>query len=186
MSFQSRVVGVTQPVKPLADVRRGDARRTQIGGPEGIASAFQVSAYSGEPLSTIRARNLLSKHACRLALLDEPEELGPEVTFVFDASLLADVAERLARARPGPDFPIGGPSGELQCERPSCDSAEKVALREAIQVGGMNVSNASTIDLAVRDEPLKDEVFEPVCRVSVNFIVVIHLISRKQKPPTYC
>jgi hypothetical protein len=37
------------PEEPLADVRRADARSAQIGGPDGIAQAFQVSAYSGEP-----------------------------------------------------------------------------------------------------------------------------------------
>ncbi len=116
VSFQSRVVGVTHPVKPLSDVRRGDARRAQIGGPDSIASVFQVNAYSGEPLTPILARNLLSKHDCRSPVADESEEHGPEVALVYDALALADVAERLAGARPCPDFAVVGPAGELKGE----------------------------------------------------------------------
>jgi hypothetical protein len=54
-------------------VRRPDARSAQIGGPDGISHSFQVSAYSGEPLAAIFARNLFAKHDCRAALGDEPK-----------------------------------------------------------------------------------------------------------------
>jgi hypothetical protein len=45
----------------LPDVRRSDARSAQIGGPDGISHSLQVSAYSGEPFTSIVARNLFSK-----------------------------------------------------------------------------------------------------------------------------
>ena len=54
-------VGHGDKEEALPDVRRTDARRCKIGGPDGIARCFQVSAYSGEPRESIRARNLLSK-----------------------------------------------------------------------------------------------------------------------------
>jgi hypothetical protein len=41
------------PVEPLPDVRGANARRAQIGGPDGIPQRFQVSAYSGEPGAAI-------------------------------------------------------------------------------------------------------------------------------------
>jgi hypothetical protein len=61
----------------LPDVRRPDARSAQIGGPDGIAQSFQVSAYSGEPVSASRARNLLANDDWRPALGDEPMKSGP-------------------------------------------------------------------------------------------------------------
>ncbi|HEX3122196.1 MAG TPA: hypothetical protein VHQ21_02755, partial [Rhodanobacteraceae bacterium] len=80
--FASVAFSVGQPVKPLPDVRRPDARSAQIAGPDGISQCFQVSAYSGEPYAAILARNLLSKDACRPALRDEVQELGPQMPLV--------------------------------------------------------------------------------------------------------
>src|SRR5690606_33298521 len=70
-------VGVGQPVKPLPDVRRADARSAQIGGPDCISQCFQVRAHSGEPSPSILARNLLSKDDWRPALIDEPSPMRP-------------------------------------------------------------------------------------------------------------
>jgi hypothetical protein len=63
---------VGHPPQPLPDVGRADARSAQIGGRDGIAHSFQVSANSGEPLDAGRAaRNLFAKDDWRRALLDE-------------------------------------------------------------------------------------------------------------------
>jgi len=83
------------PEQPLADVRRTDARSREIGGPDGISQVLQVSAYSGEPFTSILARNLFSKHRCRAALGDETVKSGPEVALVGMASLLASDRKRL-------------------------------------------------------------------------------------------
>jgi hypothetical protein len=64
-SRQSRVVGVGHEVESLADVRGADASSAQIGRPDGVACAFQVSRNSVEPRSAVRSRNLLSKHDWR-------------------------------------------------------------------------------------------------------------------------
>lgn len=53
---------VGHPVKSLAEVRRLDPRSAQIGRPHFIGCSFQISLYSGEPLTSKRARNLFSKH----------------------------------------------------------------------------------------------------------------------------
>jgi hypothetical protein len=58
-------------------VRRADARSAQIGGPDGISQCFQVKTYSSEPLTSKRARNLLSNDDCRTALGDELTKSGP-------------------------------------------------------------------------------------------------------------
>jgi hypothetical protein len=73
----------------LTDVRRPDARSAQIGATVGIVQSFQISEYSIEPLTSKRARNLLSKDRCRAALSDETAELRPKVTRVLRAKLLA-------------------------------------------------------------------------------------------------
>ena len=44
---------VGHPVKPLSDMRRALARSAQIGGPDCITQSFQVSTYSGEPVTSI-------------------------------------------------------------------------------------------------------------------------------------
>ena len=95
LSFQSRVDGVAQPVKPLADVRCAFARSAQIGGPDGISHSFQVNANSGEPFTSIAARNLFAKDHCRAALGDELEKSGPDVALVGMSSALADARKRL-------------------------------------------------------------------------------------------
>jgi hypothetical protein len=70
-SFQSRTVGVTHPVRSVADVRRTDARSRERHAPEGVTHAFQVSVYKVDPSIDSLARNLLSKDDWRPALRDE-------------------------------------------------------------------------------------------------------------------
>ena len=90
-SLWSRVVGVGHgdEVEALPDVRCADASSAQIGRPDGVACAFQVSRYSVEPRPASRSRNLLAKEDCRAALADELEQDGPEVAVVVEAALLS-------------------------------------------------------------------------------------------------
>jgi hypothetical protein len=128
----SPFTGVGQPdsneVEALTDVRRTDARSAQISSPEGIARAFQVSAYSVEPREAVRARNLLSKDDWRAALSDETEPLGPEVALVVNAFASAGDREGLTGARAGPDGPVVGPAGESEGVAPDSDACEEVRL----------------------------------------------------------
>jgi hypothetical protein len=73
----------------LSDVRCADARRAQIGSPEGIGQCFHFRTYSSEPRAAVSARNLLSKDDWRLAGFNEALEFWPKVTFVVFAFLLA-------------------------------------------------------------------------------------------------
>src|SRR5690606_10645840 len=73
----SSTSGVGHPPKPLADVRRTDARSRQIGGPDDISQRFQVRPYSGEPFTSSLARNLFSKDNWRTALLHKPSPRPP-------------------------------------------------------------------------------------------------------------
>jgi hypothetical protein len=93
-------------------MRGADARSAQICRPNGVARCFHVGAYSVEPAEAVLACNLLSTDDWRAALCDEPMELRPEVTLVFDALALARGAEGLARAGACPDGLIVAPSGE--------------------------------------------------------------------------
>jgi len=70
-------VGVGHPVQSLPDVRRTEARSAGIDRPDGVRLAFQVSAYSVEPMQRVLACNLLAKDNERAALADDLEERGP-------------------------------------------------------------------------------------------------------------
>lgn len=73
----SEAVGLAHPdvIKSLTDMRAAEARSAQIARPEGVARSFQIVRYKIEPVH--RARNLLSKHDWRSALLDKPEPRRP-------------------------------------------------------------------------------------------------------------
>jgi hypothetical protein len=63
--------------------------------PAGVVFCFQVCEDSIEPRLLYRVCNLLAKDDCRLMLLDEPEESGPQVALVCEASAstLPDVSD---------------------------------------------------------------------------------------------
>jgi hypothetical protein len=103
--LKSRAAGVGQadasfsnPIKPLPDVGRTEARSAGINRPEGVSRSFHVSLYKVEPSKAVFARNLFAKDDCRLALLDEIVEVRPEVPLVIKPCSFACRAERLARA----------------------------------------------------------------------------------------
>lgn len=102
--FQSRAAAaVGHPVHAVSDVRSADARSRERDGPEGVAQSFQVSLYKVDPRPDVRACNLLTKDDWRAALLDEVVEGGPKVPLVSKPAAFACRAERLARARSGPN-----------------------------------------------------------------------------------
>jgi hypothetical protein len=140
----------------LPDVRGVDARRAQIGGPDGISQCFEVKAYIREPFPSSLARNLLSKDCWRIALGDEPSELGPEVALVFCAEAFAGGAERLARAAPSPDRAVVSPSSKSKSEGPSSDSCEEMALREFSDVFRSYIGDTPLVHNAVCDMLLAD------------------------------
>jgi hypothetical protein len=105
VSFQSRALGVTHKaiavcgeVDALATVGRIDAARWEYDRPCGVAFTCQVSKHSVEPSEANRARNLFSQDCSGPAGTGEPEELGPQMAFVFLSTLFSDGAVWLARA----------------------------------------------------------------------------------------
>jgi hypothetical protein len=134
VSFQSRADAVGHPVQPLSPVGRADARSAQIGSPAGISQSFQVKANSGEPFTSILARNLLSKHRCRSPLGDEIVKSGPKVALVGVSLSLASARKRLTRTGAGPDSGNAFESGPPQGKRPSSDPGEEMALVESGKV----------------------------------------------------
>ena len=117
------------PEQALSNVGRARARSAEIGGPDGISQVFQVSAYSGEPFTSILARNLLSKDRCREALGDEAVKSGPEVSLVGMTFVLSSARKRLTGTGAGPDWTM--PSGKvesigLKTTRVRSDSGEQI------------------------------------------------------------
>jgi hypothetical protein len=122
-------------------MRGADARSAQICRPNGVARCFHVRLYSVEPSEAVLARNLLSKDNWRMALADEPMELGPEVALVGKSCSLAGGAERLAGAGAGPDGLVVGPSCKTEGVGPDADPGEEVALGVALEVARSHVPN---------------------------------------------
>jgi hypothetical protein len=118
---------------------RARARSAQIGGPDCISHSFQVSAYSGEPFTSVLARNLLSKDCWRAALGDKAAELGPEMAGVGHAKALTRSRERLAGARAGPDRTLI--PRERKGVGPATNAGEEVALVVSPKIACSNVGN---------------------------------------------
>jgi hypothetical protein len=159
----------------LSDVRRAEARSAQIGSPDFIAQTFQVSAYSGEPFTPKRTRNLFSKRDCSVAESDEVAEDGPEVSFVFSAELLSALREWLTGTRAGSHWLVVRPSGESERKRPSADAGEEVLLSVASEFIGLHVHDAAFIHITSRDDVGADEFAQPCGSLRVIFIVVVHV-----------
>jgi hypothetical protein len=79
-------------------VRRADATSAQIGGPDGITRALQVTTNSGQPLKSRQFCNLLTKNDCRAPLADEPKEVRPQVPIIAESPARTRRAEWLAWA----------------------------------------------------------------------------------------
>jgi hypothetical protein len=169
---RARTVGVCHPVQPLSAVRRSDARSAQIGSPAGISQFFQVSANSSEPLSPIRARNLLSKDDCRTALGDEIVKSGPKVALVGVALALARARKRLTGTGACPDAGDAFESGPAQGEGPAADPGEEVALVVLGEFIGLYLQNAAAVHVASRQLASRDQLAEPGAGARVVVVVV--------------
>ena len=170
--MKSERLGVGHPIKPLTDMGRADARSAQIGGPAGISQCFQISAYSGEPFTSIRIRNLFSKRNCRAALGDEAVKSGPQMSLIGMALALSRARKRLTRTGAGPGVPIIAPSGEPEGERPSTESREEMGLGITAEIVGLHVNDAALVNVAGRDVTSLDEVAEPLRCIGVNLVVI--------------
>jgi len=124
-------------------VRRTDARSAQIGSPEGVARAFQVSAYSVEPREAVRARNLLPKDDWRAALADETKPLRPEVALVVGAPASASDGEGLAGARASPDGAAFRPACESERVLPDPDASKEVSTLSVADIFSLHFLDAA-------------------------------------------
>ena len=167
------VFGVGHPVQPLTLVRRADARSAQIGGPNRISHCFQVSSYSSEPFTSIRARNLLSKHDWRRALGDAVAKSGPKVPLVGFPFPFASDGERLAGARACPDWSVFGPPGVAEREAPSANPGEEVALCVSGEFIWVDVGDAAVVDYAWRDEAEFHQFPHPRAHLRVDVVVEV-------------
>jgi len=169
--------GVCHPEQPLSPVRRSDARSAQIGSPAGISQSFQVKANSGEPFTSILARNLLSKHRCRSPLGDEIVKSGPKVALVGVSLSLASARKRLTRTGASPDSGNAFESGPPQGERPSADPGEEVALVVSVEVFRFEVKYAPFVHCPGRQVPFRNQLTQPSASLRVIVVVEVQLFS---------
>jgi hypothetical protein len=132
--FQSRVAAVGHEVRSHSGVRCAEAASRGTNRPDGKGVVFQVSTNKIEPSFCDTVCNLFAKDNVRAALLDEPIPGGPKVPLVIKPFSFACEAERLARARAGPDGAIVGPTGEPQGIRPDTNAGEEVTLDKSVEV----------------------------------------------------
>jgi hypothetical protein len=83
--------------------------------------------------------------------LEEPEPVGPQVSFVSGSFTGSGNTERLTRAGSGDNGPVIWPSGAAEGERPSADSSKEMMLSESLQVVNSDILNISLIYFAGRN-----------------------------------
>ena len=128
--------GVGHKPETVPTMGRPDTASWQYSRRDGVAFAFQIMSGFVQPFMGNRGRNLFSKDDWRFALADEPEPYWPEMAFVRLALLLSGGTEGLAGATAGPDRSIVRPGCHSECEGPSTDSGEEVALGISAEVTG--------------------------------------------------
>jgi hypothetical protein len=159
---------------------RANARSTQTGGPTSISQCFQISAYSGEPFTSIRARNLLSKDDCRAALGDKVVKSGPKVPFIGFTLSLSRARKRLTWTGAGPNSAVIGPPGEPERVGPSADASKEVALEISVKLSCPDIGDVPLINFARRNVSGFDEVSQPLSGIGVNLVVIgwhLHLVG---------
>jgi hypothetical protein len=79
-------------------------------------------------------------------MLDDAEEVGPEVAGVVEAVTLSGAAERLARGGASPYWGVVRHSGEAQGAGPSCNPSKPVTLEKSSNVICVHLDDASFIN----------------------------------------
>ena len=157
-------------------MRRACAVCAQYGSPDGVTFRFQVSAYSIEPSELNRVFNLFAKDDVRAAVHDEAVELGPEVAFVGEAFAFTGGAESLTGTGAGPAGLVVRPAGQRQGTAPPSDPGEEMALNVSPKIVPGNVSDTSIIYFSFWNQPVVDKLAEPLRRIRVEFIVIVHFL----------
>jgi len=151
---------------------RADARSAEINRPAGVARSFQVSLYKVEPTEAVLARNLLAKDDWRAADRNEVVESRPKVPLVSKPCAFACRAERLARARSGPNGPLVIPPGLAEGVGPDTDPGKEMALCVGANVIRRHVLYAALVHVAVRDVTLCDQFPQPGRCLGVELVVI--------------
>lgn len=116
-------------------------------------------------------RNLFSKDDWRQALTDEVTPGWPQVPGVLEATPSTGAAERLTRARTGPNGNDLGPAGESEDVTPDPNAGEGVELPGVSDVVGDEIGDSCLKNFSWRDQVQHDQVAEPLRHEWVEFIV---------------
>jgi hypothetical protein len=138
------------PIEPVPNELRTDARSRERRTCEGITQSLQVRLNKVDPLLGSLACNLLSKDDWRAALSDKMEPGRPDMPLIVKPSSFTCRAERLARARTSPCADTWRPSGNLQGNGPARNPREEMETLKACEVSWLNVFDASSINSSGR------------------------------------
>jgi hypothetical protein len=128
--------------------------------------------YSIEPSEASSARNLFSSNDKGLACGDETGHFGPEVTDIGGSFHETGRREGLARAGAGPQGEGVGPASKAGSIGPSPDAGEQMNLGVPLEILGLDIHDATFVNVTGRDEPGIDEVTQPCGSMGIVLVVV--------------
>jgi hypothetical protein len=117
---------------------------------------------------------LFTKDRVRATLANEPEEVGPEISFVRVAFAFARRGVGLAGAASCPHASAVWPSSEPKSEGPTADTRKEVGLRRFADVVSRNKLNVSLIDFPFWKFAGSNQVSHPGRRVLIVLVKVNH------------
>ena len=87
--------------------------------------------------------------------------------------LESGATEGLAGTGGGPEANAGFDSGKLESERPPGDAGEEMALGVSVKIRHRHLSDGTRVDMAGRDESVRDQLTEPRAHIFIVVIIVV-------------
>jgi hypothetical protein len=151
-------------------MRRTRARGFDRTDPHGVAHGFQITSHKSEPFRC--RRNLFSNNCWSFALVNEPPELGPDMSLVGETLLLSGDGKWLARTGSADEGAIVGPTDAMSRVSPAAQSREIVLVDKFSDIVGGHFLNRAAINVAGPYQTLLHQVFQPFAYVFIGIVVI--------------
>lgn len=174
------------PIESVSDLRAVDGASREIDNPAGDTFRRQISADSVEPTVASLSRNLLShkdrrSESCAPSGTEQAKYVGPQMPWIGGPEPLAGCAERLTGTGSGPNRSGVRPASKSSCKGPDAGACEKVDLRVAFEIIGLDILDGAIVDIAGCDQPVGDQAAQHIRRIAVELVVVGS--SHRRGPP---
>ena len=125
--------------------------------PDSVSRRLQIERHGVKPSEVNSRANLFAKDCDRTTLNDETPPFRPEVAGVVVGLSKPRSREGLTRATACPNRSVS-PAGELEGVGPAPDPREEVALRELLDILGLNLLNRPAIDDASGEQLFANQI----------------------------